>query len=353
MLKRVGASSASARQVFVSLAALAVAVGICACRGSERTASESRGDVANGGQRTFASPDAAGAALFAAAKSGDQNALLAIFGPDGRTVVSSGDTVEDRTMLQSFIDRYTRMNRWRKDQAGNEILVIGPTNWLFPIPLSRTASGQWAFNTAAGRDEVLARRIGSGELTAIGVLSEVANAQEAYYIQFHRFAQQFLSDTGQQNGLFWPVAQGQRPSPLGSLADVAKDLGYGPTHTAQPQPFVGYFYRILTAQGEAAKGGARDYVVNGQMTGGFAVLAWPARYKNSGIMSFMVSKDGVVYQRDLGQWTTDSVAAIKAFNPTPGWAEVLAPDPTNAPSGPAASRKDALQNAKVSPSTGP
>jgi hypothetical protein len=353
MLKRRGASTADARQVFVSLAVLAVSATIYACSGGERTASESRGDVANGGQRAFASPEAAGAALFAAVKSRDQNALLAIFGPDSRTLVSSGDTVEDRDMLQSFIDRYTRMNRWRKDKTGNEILVIGPTNWLFPIPLSRNVSGQWAFNTAAGKDEVLARRIGSGELTAIGVLSEVANAQEAYYIQFHRFAQQFQSDTGQQNGLFWPVAQGQRPSPLGSLADVAKNLGYGPTHNAQPQPFVGYFYRILTAQGDAAKGGAKDYVVNGQMTGGFAVLAWPARYKNSGIMTFMVSKDGVIYQRDLGQWTTDSVAAIKAFNPTPGWGEVLAPDPTNAPSGPAASRKDALQNAKVSPSTGP
>lgn len=355
MLKLRGASTGmlNARHVLASLALVTLAATTSACSGSERTASESQGDVANGGQRTFASPEAAGAALFAAVKSGDQNALLAIFGPDSRTLVSSGDTVEDRDMLQSFVDRYTRMNRWRKDKAGDEILVIGPTNWLFPIPLSRNASGQWAFNTAAGRDEVLARRIGSGELTAIGVLSEVANAQETYFTQFHRFAERFLSDSGQQNGLFWSVAQGQNPSPLGSLADVAKTLGYGPTHSAQPQPFVGYFYRMLTAQGDAAKGGAKDYVVNGQMTGGFAVVAWPARYRNSGIMTFMVAKDGVIYQRDLGQWTTDSVAAIKTFNPTPAWAVVLAPEPASTSGGPNASRKDALQNAKVRPSTGP
>ena len=185
------------------------------------------------------------------------------------------------------------------------------------------------------------------------MLSEVANAQEAYFTQFHQFAQHFLSDSGQQDGLFWPVAQGQSPSPLGSLGDVAKALGYARTHSAQPQPFVGYFYRMLTAQGDAAKGGAKDYVVNGQMTGGFAVLAWPARYRNSGVMSFIVAKDGVIYQRDLGQWTTDSVAAIKTFNPTPAWAAVLTPEPASTSAGPNASRKDALQNAKVSPTTGP
>jgi hypothetical protein len=334
------------------LASLIVIASVSACSGNERTASESRGEVAPGTERTFASPEAAGAALLAAAKSGDVNSLMAIFGPDSRTIVSSGDSVEDRNMRQSFVDRYTRMNRWRQDKAGNEILVIGPTNWLFPIPLTRNASGQWAFNTAAGKDEVLARRIGSGELTAMGVLSEMANAQQAYYSQFHQFAEHFVSDSGQRNGLYWSVPAGQQPSPLGSLANVADSLGYARTHRAQPQPFVGYFYKMLTAQGDAAKGGAKDYVADGKMTGGFAVLAWPVRYKESGIMTFMVARDGVIYQRDLGQRTSDSAAAITAFNPTSGWTVVLAPEPASTPGPQNPSRKQALQNAKVRPSTG-
>src|SRR5215475_3511380 len=154
-----------------------------------------------------ASPAAPGAALFEAAKNGDQDALIAIFGPEGKDVLFSGDAVKDKNNAQRFVTAYSKMNRWSKNRAGNQILYIGADNFPFPIPLKRTASGQWAFDTAAGKDEVLARRIGDGELTAIGVLSEVANAQQEYFSRNHQFAQKFLSDQGQENGLYWPVAE--------------------------------------------------------------------------------------------------------------------------------------------------
>jgi hypothetical protein len=279
-------------------------------------------------QKTFASPDAAGSALLDAAKSGDQNELMSIFGPEGKDLLFSGDAVKDKNNAQRFVAGYEQMHRWSKNETGNETLYIGADNFPFPIPLSQTASGQWAFNTAAGKNEVLARRIGDGELTAIGVLTEVVNAQHEYFSQKHQFAQKFVSDEGQQNGLYWPVAEGQQPSPLGALADVAKALGY--SRSDKPQPFNGYYFRILTQQGDAAKGGAKNYFTDGKLTGGFAVLAWPAKYRDSGIMTFVVGADGVVQEKDLGENTTETASAITAYDPGAGWAEVLAPEPTNA-----------------------
>jgi hypothetical protein len=280
-------------------------------------------------QKSFASPQAAGKALLDAAKSGDQNELSSIFGPDGRNLIFSGDAVKDKNRAQAFVLAYEQMNRWDKNKNGEEILYIGADNFAFPIPLRQNSSGQWAFDTAAGRDEVLARRIGDGELTAIGVLTEIVKAQHEYFHQYHQFAQKFVSDEGQQNGLYWPVAQGQAPSPLGGFADVAKALGY--SRSDKPQPFDGYYYRILTEQGDDAKGGVKNYLENGKLTGGFAILAWPAKYRDSGIMTFVVGQDGVVHEKDLGEQTPEAPTAITAYDPR--WTVVLAPESANASAG--------------------
>ncbi len=327
------------RSIFMPLWALALILLFTLCSKREIKAAEKPTETASGNvvQKSFASPAAAGAALFDAAKTGDQNALVAIFGPEGKDFVYSGDDVKDKNSMQHFVDEYSQMNRWSKRQSGEEVLYIGTDNFAFPIPLKQNASSQWTFNTGAGKDEVLARRIGDGELTAIGVLSEIANAQKEYFSRNHQFAQKFVSDEGQRNGLYWPVAEGQRPSPLGPLAEVARALGY--SHGEKPQPFNGYYYVILTRQGDRAKGGAKNYLANGKLTGGFAVLAWPARYRDSGIMTFIVGKDGVIYQKDLGEKTSEAAAAIKAYNPGEGWTMVLEPEPANPPRGPKTAEK--------------
>ncbi len=312
------------RLLFTLILAMTVAYSLASCSKRE-SAKPAKGNVA---PKTFASPEAAGQALFKAAKTGDQSELMAIFGSDGRDLIFSGDTVKDKNTAQRFVDAYNQMNRWSKSRSGEEILYIGADNFAFPIPLERNASGEWAFNTAAGKNEVLARRIGDGELTTIGVLTEIVNAQQEYFRQNHQFAQKFVSDQGQHNGLYWPVAEGKPASPLGRLADVAKALGY--SHTDRPQPFNGYYYRMLTQQGASAKGGAKDYLADGKLTGGFAVLAWPAKYRDSGIMTFVVNKDGVVYQQDLGEKTAEAAAAITSYDPSKEWAKVLAPEPANA-----------------------
>jgi Protein of unknown function (DUF2950) len=280
-------------------------------------------------QRSFASPEAAGKALLDAAESGDQNALLSIFGSDGHDLIFSGDAVKDKNTARAFVSAFEQMNRWGRNKNGEEILYVGADNFAFPIPLKQNSSGQWTFDTVAGRDEVLARRIGNDELTAIGVLTEIVNAEHDYFRQYHQFAQKFVSDQGQHNGLYWPVAQGQSPSPLGGLADVARALGY--SESDKPQPFDGYYYRILTKQSDAAKGGVQNYLENGKLTGGFAVVAWPARYRDSGIMTFVVSRDGVVREKDLGAQTTEAPTAITAYDPR--WTVVLAPESAKASAG--------------------
>ena len=310
--------------ILTPLLALALVASLTSCSKRQNEVAGS----SNAAQKTFASPAAAGVALFEAAKAGDQDALVAIFGPEGKDFVFSGDAVKDKNAMQHFVDAYSQMNRWSTRKSGDEILYVGADNFAFPIPLTRNSSGQWAFNTAAGKDEVLARRIGDGELTAIGVLTEIANAQQEYFSQTHQYAQKFVSDENQHNGLYWPTAEGQRPSPLGPLADTAKAIGY--SQTGKDQPFNGYYYKMLTQQGEAAKGGAKDYMVGGKLTGGFAVVAWPAKYRDSGIMTFVVGNDGKVYEKDLGEKTGDA-AAITAYNPGEGWTVVLTPESPNAP----------------------
>src|SRR5215471_8922654 len=276
-------------RICLSVSLLALAVWMVSCAKPEKAAEKKAGE-----QRTFASPADAGSALFEAAKAGDQNTLLGIFGPEGKELLASGDPVEDKNTREMFIAAYNEMHRWGKVNSGGQILYVGASNHPFPIPLKQDANGKWRFDTAAGKDEVLARRIGDGELTTIAVLSDLAAVQQEYFRRARQYAQKFFSDEGTQDGLYWPVAEGKPPSPLGSLAELAQVLGY--SRSDKPQPFTGYYYRILTQQGDTAPGGARNYIANGRMTGGFAILAWPAQYRNSGIMTFIVGKDGVVYQ---------------------------------------------------------
>ncbi len=304
------------------LAAPLVLMGFVSCEKAPKPAEEK---VV---QETFASPAEAGAQFLAAAKSGDQAALLKVFGPDGKDALFSGDPVKDKDALADFVTAYGQMNRWSAINAGGEILIVGADNFPFPIPLQKNDAGQWYFNTAAGKDEILARRIGRDELTAIAACGAIVEAQQEYFSQTHdgakvkQYARQFGSDEGKQDGLYWNVPTGQPESPLGKLGDFAKASGYT-SSGAKPQPFDGYLFRILTKQGGKAKGGAKDYIVGGNLTGGFAILAYPVEYRNSGIMTFMVSKDGVVYQKDLGEKTAEAAAALTEYNPGDGWTPAL------------------------------
>jgi Protein of unknown function (DUF2950) len=300
----------------MSMTWLAALVLLASCNPAQKSASEKPA------QQTFASPEEAGAALFAAARSGDQGALLAIFGPGGEDVLFTGDSVRDQDNLKGFVASYDQMHRWGNLKAGGKVLYTGADNFAFPIPLDNNSSGQWSFDTAAGKDEILARRIGRGELTAIAACGAAAIAEEQYFSKAKQYAQRFASDQGQQNGLYWPVAEGQSASPLGPLGDFAKALGY-PNSGDKPQVFNGYYYRILTKQGGATKGGAKDYIVDGKMTGGFAILAYPVEYRNTGIMTFLIGKDGVIYQKDLGEKTTDQGGAMTEYNPGEGWSPAV------------------------------
>jgi Protein of unknown function (DUF2950) len=310
-------------------ALLAATALLTACNKSGSPQPES----AKAAQKSFASPADAGSAFLEAAKSGDQDALLAIFGPDAKGVLFSGDAVKDKDALQDFVASYNQMHRWRELKAGGEMLYIGADNFPFPIPLGKNSSGQWSFDTAAGKDEILARRIGKGELTAIAASRASANAEQQYFSQprggdkVKQYAQRFVSDEGKQNGLYWSVPEGQPPSPLGPLGDFAKAVGYT-SAGSKPQPFNGYYYRILTRQGDKAKGGAMDYIVNGNMTRGFAILAYPAEYRDSGIMTFLVGKDGTIYQKDLGETTGTLALAMTDYNPGDDWKPVVGTEAT-------------------------
>ncbi len=295
---------------------LALIVVLAACNKSEKAET-----------KMFASPDDAGNGLLVAAKSGDPNAVLAVFGPDSKDVVFSGDPVQDKTTVDAFVTAYGVMHRWRKMPDGSQVLLIGADNFAFPIPLKKNANGQWFFDTAAGRDEILARRVGRNELAVMEVCGALADAQEEYYAQTHAdgsthlFAAKFISDAGKQNGLYWQSPEGQPKSPLGPLAAFATDEGY----TVKPDshvPFHGYYFHMLKRQGSHTPGGAKDYVVDGKMSGGFAFVAYPAQYGNSGIMTFIINQDGVLLQKDLGKTTAETAAAMTEFDPDSTWSVV-------------------------------
>lgn len=288
--------------------------------------SKSQQGSANSGPQTFASPDDASTAVYRAAKSSDTSGLLAIFGPDATELIVSGDPVQDKAGRDKFAGQYEEMHRWRALTNGGEILMIGAENYPFPFSLMKNTSGRWYFDSASAKEEILARRIGGNELATVDVLNAMSDAQIEYFSHTHdgnsvyQFAQKFVSDPGKNNGLYWQAADDQPQSPLGPLAAQASADGYA--GGTQPAPFHGYLYRMITKQGSHAQGGTKNYIVNGNMTGGFAILAYPAEYRNSGVMTFMINQDGIVYQKDLGSQTGDLAKAITEFNPDDTWKPV-------------------------------
>jgi hypothetical protein len=277
--------------------------------------------------KTFATPDEAANALITAAKSGNQAALTEIFGPDSKDLMSSGDAVQDNNDCDGFVARYGTMHRWRNLGDGAQMLLVGADNFAFPIPLRKNASGQWFFDTAAGKDEVLNRRVGRNEIAVIEVCEAAADAQAEYFSEAHdgattkQYAQKFLSDPGKHNGLYWQSPEGQPQSPLGPLAAFATAEGYSAKPDAH-MPFHGYYFHLLKGQGSNAPGGSKDYLVDGKMVGGFAFVAYPAEYGNSGVMTFMINQDGVLLQKDLGKSTTEAATAMTRFDPDPSWKPV-------------------------------
>ena len=263
--------------------------------------------------KVFASPDDAGTALLEAAKSGDQNAVLAIFGTESKGIIYSGDVVQDKNAAAAFTGAYGVMHRWRKMPDGAQTLLVGAENFPFPIPLKKNGAGQWYFDAAAGKDEILSRRIGRNELAVIRICGALVDAQAEYFSQRHeggsakQYAPKFISDPGKQNGLYWESPEGKPKSPLGPLVAFATAEGYSAKPNAHV-PFHGYYFQMLTKQGSHARGGAKDYVVNGKMVGGFALVAYPAEYGNSGIMTFIINQDGALFQKNLGKTTTEAAS---------------------------------------------
>ncbi len=277
----------------------------------------------------FDTPDAAAKALQAALDTNDTAALKAIFGPTAEQALGSGDPVSDRQDRQVIALAMKQSWRWIPSGANDHELIIGDEQWPLPIPLVKAGNG-WEFDTDAGQDEMLSRRIGRNELRVIDLCRAYVLMQEEYASQPRDgkvaglFAQQLRSDPGRQNGLYWEVGPEERQSPLGDLVAKATTEGYDENKTAST-PFYGYYFRVLTAQGGAAQGGAKDFIVNGEMTGGFGLIAYPAEYGRSGIMTFVVNQDGVVYESDLGAETAKAATDLKVFNPAAGWAEVKVP----------------------------
>ena len=296
---------------FAKWAAVAILVAGC-------TAAPSMAQKA--GQKKFATAQDAADALLAAAQANDESALLAIFGPDGKQVVSSGDATEDAESRANFVKRYNEMHRLVKEPDGTTTLYVGSENWPLPIPLVNKGNS-WYFDTEAGKREILYRRVGRNEMSTIHVCQELVAAQKEYFSSHgSAYAQKIFSDEGQQNGLYWKVSEGQPQSPIGPLVASAVAEGYAPgQNSGSPTPYRGYFYHILTGQGAAAPGGAKSYVVDGKMTGGFAFVAYPAEYRSSGVMTFIVGEDGVVYSRDLGKNTASIAKAMKDYNPDSKW----------------------------------
>jgi DUF2950 family protein len=277
--------------------------------------------------KAFPSKEAAAQAFIGAVRAGDDAALIKILGPQAQAVVNSGDPVADRAVKNRIASAYDQMHRFVATSDGRVYLYVGAENWPLPIPLMKR-QGKWYFDTAYGKEEILARRIGKNELDAIQVCRAVVAAQHQYTSQVQagedakQYAQKFLSDEGKHNGLYWTTAASEPPSPLGPLIVSASAEGYRRAGAGKPTPYHGYIYRLLKEQGPHAPGGARSYIQDGKMTGGFAVLAYPAGYRSSGVMSFMAGQDGTLYQKDLGPQTGTIAASIKAFDPDKTWEAV-------------------------------
>jgi hypothetical protein len=271
------------------------------------------------GQKTFPSLEDASNAFISAVRNNDEKAMLDILGPDGKQVISSGDEIEDRQHRADIAERYQQMHRLVKEPDGTVTVYIGAENWPLPIPLVNRGNS-WYLDTEAGKKEILYRRIGLNEMSAIRVCQELVAAEKEYYSAEHdEYAQKIFSDEGQHNGLYWKAADGEPESPIGPLVAAAVAEGYAESRVGPATPYRGYYYRILTRQGKNGPGGAKGYIANGKMTGGFAFVAYPAEYRSSGVMTFIVNQDGVVYEKDLGERTDSFAKAIEEYNPDSSW----------------------------------
>jgi hypothetical protein len=279
--------------------------------------------------RVFQTPEEAVTALKTATRAKDIQPLLALLGADGRDLALSSDPATARQHRAVFLVAMREGWKLTDVSADRKELVVGREEWPFPVPLVKTAKG-WMFDAAAGKEEVLTRRIGRNELAAIQIVKTYVAAQRAYAKRAHggtpagAYARRLASTAGTEDGLYWPAKSGEPHSPLGALVAQATAEGRTIFAGGTPTPFYGYFFRILEKQGADAQGGARSYVVGSAMTGGFALVAWPAAYGNTGVMTFIVGPDGTTYERDLGADTANAVKAITAFNPDKTWHNVVA-----------------------------
>ena len=300
----------SLRQLlFLTITALSVSAGAGWAQGASGT--------------VFSSANEAVERFVTAGRKKDMATLDQILGKDGRDVLHSGDAQSDRNALQRFVAAYDARHKLVDVGGGRMALLVGTDDWPLPIPVVKTAEG-WKFDAASGRAELLARRIGRNELVTIEACKAFVDAQREYASADRgdgvlTYAQRFLSTPGKKDGLYWLAKQGETPSPLGPLYARAQAAGYEPGKSAAPQAYNGYYFRILHAQGPAAKGGAYSYLAHGKMIGGFALIAYPASYGVSGVMTFIVNHDGDVFQKDLGPKTDAAAAQIKTFNPDAGW----------------------------------
>ena len=277
-------------------------------------------------QRSFSSAEEAVKTVIAAARNNNDKELLAIFGAQAKEVLFSGDPVADKERRERFIAAYDEKNRVATE-GESATLIVGKQEWPFPIPVVKKGEA-WMFDTAKGKEEILNRRIGENELSTIQACLAVVDAQREYAIKdrnrdgLREYAQKFVSDPGKKIGLYWDAKQGEPQSPLGPIMIRARKEGYQRKSVTTPYPYHGYYYRIISAQGKDAPGGAYNYIIKGKMIGGFAVVAYPAAYGNSGVMSFIVNHDGKVFQKNLGKDTAAIAASMKEYNPDKSWTEV-------------------------------
>ena len=280
------------------------------------------------GQRTFNSPEEAVSAFVQALEANDLGAANAILGPDAEDLLDSGDPVQDASDRADFVAAYKAKNALLAEGDDSRTLVIGEDDWPFPIPV-RQAGSKWAFDGEAGADELVYRRVGANELGAIAVMRGFVDAQEEYASVGHDgdppgiYALKLISDEGSQNGLFWPTGEGEEPSPAGVFVAAAAAEGY---RASAGTPYHGYYYRMLYKQGPNANGGEREYFKDGLLTAGFALVAWPADHQVSGVMTFIVNQDGVVFQKDLGEDTAAAVELIQSFDPDSSWTAITPDD---------------------------
>jgi hypothetical protein len=279
-------------------------------------------------QKTYGSSEDAAKALVDAIKSHDIKQMNVVLGPHSKDIISSGDEVADKEFRESFIKHYEVKNKIEMVSDSKAVLSIGEKDWPFPVPIVKKGQ-KWSFDTKAAKEEILNRRIGRNELSTVKFCEAFVDAQMEFALKdndgdgLFEYAEKFWSDPGKKNGLYWETKEGEESSPMGPLAADAAKAGYRKQKSSdKPRPYHGYYFRILKAQGKNAKGGAYDYVVKDNMIGGFALVAYPAQYGNSGVMTFIVSHDGAVYQKNLGKDTAKLAQAIKLFDPDKTWKKV-------------------------------